>query len=238
VVEGEEQRAAVVPFDGFIAEASARAGDTVSAGQVLARLDDRDLRLEEVKAQAERAQLQQKYRDAAAKHDRVSARILSAQIAETDARLHLVEERLARTRIAAPFDGIIVTGDLSQKLGSPVQQGQVLFEITPLTAYRIILQVDERYVSDVAEEQNGRLVLTGLVSEALPFKVSKITPVSTAEEGKNCFRVEAALNNADPRIRPGMEGVGKILVDERNLFLIWTEPLWDWLRMAAWKWTP
>jgi hypothetical protein len=123
-------------------------------------------------------------------------------------------------------------------LGSPVQQGQVLFEITPLTAYRIILQVDERYVSDVAEEQDGRLVLTGLVSEALPFKVSKITPVSTAEEGKNCFRVEAALDSADPRIRPGMEGVGKILVEERNLFLIWTEPLWDWLRMAAWKWTP
>jgi RND family efflux transporter MFP subunit len=238
VVEGEEQRAAVVPFDGFIAEASSRAGDTVSAGQVLARLDDRDLRLEEAKAQAERAQLQQKYRDAAAKHDRVSAHILSAQIAETDARLHLVEERLARTRITVPFDGIVVTGDLSQKLGSPVQQGQVLFEITPLTAYRIILQVDERYVSDIAEKQNGRLVLTGLVSEALPFKVSKITPVSTAEEGKNCFRVEAALNNADPRIRPGMEGVGKILVDERNLFLIWTEPLWDWLRMAAWKWTP
>jgi len=238
VVEGEEQRAVVVPFDGFIAEASARAGDTVSAGQMLARLDDRDLRLEEAKAQAERAQLQQKYRDAAAKHDRVSARILSAQIAETDARLHLVEERLARTRIAAPFDGIVVTGDLSQKLGSPVQQGQVLFEITPLTAYRIILQVDERYVSDVAEEQDGRLVLAGLLSEALPFKVSKITPVSTAEEGKNVFRVEAALKNADPRIRPGMEGVGKIFVDDRNLFLIWTEPLWDWLRLAAWKWTP
>jgi RND family efflux transporter MFP subunit len=238
VVEGEEQRAAVVPFDGFIAEASSRAGDTVSAGQVLARLDDKDLRLEEAKAQAERAQLQQKYRDAAAKHDRVSARILLAQIAETDARLHLVEERLTRTRIAAPFDGIVATGDLSQKLGSPVQQGQVLFEITPLTAYRIILQVDERYVSDVAEEQDGRLVLAGLVSEALPFKVSKITPVSTAEEGKNVFRVEAALNNADPRIRPGMEGVGKILIDERNLFVIWTEPLWDWLRLTVWKWTP
>jgi RND family efflux transporter MFP subunit len=238
VIEGEEQRAAVVPFDGFIAEAGARAGDTVSGGQVLARLDDRDLRLEEAKAQAERAQLQQKYRDAEAKHDRVSARILSAQIAETDARLHLVEERLARTRVAAPFDGIIVTGDLSQKLGSPVQQGQVLFEIAPLTAYRIILQVDERFVSDLAEEQDGRLVFTGLLSEALPFKVSKITPVSTAEEGKNVFRVEAALNNTDPRIRPGMEGVGKILVDERNLFLIWTEPLWDWLRLTVWKWTP
>jgi len=38
VIEGEEQRAAVVPFDGFIAEAGARAGDTVSGGQVLARL--------------------------------------------------------------------------------------------------------------------------------------------------------------------------------------------------------
>ena len=47
VIEGEVQRAAVAPFEGYIAESPARAGDVVKAGQLLARLDDRDLLLEQ-----------------------------------------------------------------------------------------------------------------------------------------------------------------------------------------------
>ena len=32
-----------------------------------------------------------------------------------------VEERLARSRLVAPFDGLVVSGDLTQQLGSPVE---------------------------------------------------------------------------------------------------------------------
>ena len=42
---------------------------------------------------------------------------------------------------------------------------------------------------------------------------TKITPVSTAKDGRNLFRVEAELGaHADERLRPGMEGVAKIEV--------------------------
>ena len=47
VVEGAIQRAAVAPFDGHIAQSFVRAGDTVQAGQALARLEDRELLLEQ-----------------------------------------------------------------------------------------------------------------------------------------------------------------------------------------------
>ncbi len=238
VVEGEQLRAAVVPFEGYVTEAHVRAGDTVREGDLLASLDDQDLQLEAAKVRATRAQLEQKYREAAAKHDRASARILAAQIRETEAELRLVEQRLARTRIVAPFDGLIVTGDLSQKLGTPVTKGEVLFEITPLEAYRVILHVDERDISRVGESQEGRLVLAGLTGEALPFTVNTVTPVSIQEEGTNVFRVEAALGATGVRLRPGMEGVGKIVVGEARLLWIWTHPLWDWLRLTVWKWTP
>ena len=40
------------------------------------------------------------------------------------------------------------------------------------------------------------------------------------------------------RLRPGMEGVGKVLVGERPLLWIWAHPLLDWLRLGWWRWLP
>jgi hypothetical protein len=53
LVEGAVQRAAVAPFEGYLREAPARAGDTVKAGQLLAVLDDKDLQLERVRWESE-----------------------------------------------------------------------------------------------------------------------------------------------------------------------------------------
>ncbi len=56
VVEGAIQRAAVAPFDGHIAQSFVRAGDTVHAGEVLCRLEDRELLLEHDRLTSEREQ--------------------------------------------------------------------------------------------------------------------------------------------------------------------------------------
>jgi biotin carboxyl carrier protein len=238
VVEGAVQRAAVAPFEGFIAEAPVRAGDTVRAGQLLVRLEDRDLRLERVKLVAERDQQLRKYHDALAKHDRPAAGILMAQAGQSAAQIALVDEKLARTRVTAPSDGVVVSGDLSQLLGSPVEQGKLLFEIAPLDAYRIILKVDDRDIAFVVNGQHGRLVLSGLGGDPLQFQVSKVTSVSTPLEGHNYFRVEAQLEAPRIGVRPGMEGVGKIIVDHRKLAWIWTRSLIDWMRITFWTWMP
>src|SRR5205085_10411059 len=66
LLEGSLQRAAVAPFQGYVAEALVRAGDRVRKGQALAVLDDRDLRLERARWQSEREQAERKYRDALA----------------------------------------------------------------------------------------------------------------------------------------------------------------------------
>lgn len=237
-VEGVVQRAIAAPFDGFIKEASLRAGQTVEAGQVIARLDDRDLVLERTKLVSQREQYLKQYREAMANRDRVQIEIVGAQIAQVEAQLALTEERLARTALIAPLAGVIVSGDLSQSLGSPVQQGQVLFEIAPLDGYRVALQVDEREIGEVEVGQKGELVVSSMPRDRFPFEVTSITPVNTAREGRNFFKVEARLEQANPRLRPGMEGVGKIHVDERKLVWIWTHSLTDWLRLQLWSWLP
>jgi multidrug efflux pump subunit AcrA (membrane-fusion protein) len=126
---------------------------------------------------------------------------------------------------------------MSQSLGAPVQKGQVLFQLAPLDSYRVILQVDERDIADVVTGQKGQLALSGSPADHLPFEVRRITPVSTTTEGRNYFRVEAHLENTD-RLRPGMEGVGKIEVDNRLLAWIWTHQAMDWLRLKVWNWVP
>jgi len=238
LVEGEVQRAAVAPFDGYIAQAMVRAGDTVHAGQVLAVLDDRDIRLEQVRWQSEREQAASKYREAFAKHDRANARILAAQLNQAEAQLALAEEKLARTRLVAPFDAVVVSGDLSQLLGAPVEQGKVLFEMAPLDAYRVVLKVDERDIAYVGAGQRGELALTGIAEARLPFTVKSVTSVSTPQEGRNFFRVEAQLADTSVNVRPGMEGVGKVEVGERRLVWIWTRNFVNWLRVSLWAWLP
>ena len=238
VVEGAVQRAAVAPFDGFIAESRVRAGETVKRGQVLCRLDDKDLKLEQVRWTAERDQADRKYRQALAAQDRASASVVAAQIEQAQAQLSLVEEKLARATLVAPFDGIVVSGDLSQLLGSPVEVGKVLFEVAPLDAYRVIVNVDERDISFVKAGQKGELALSGIPYEKIQFEVKLVTPVSTPLEGGNFFRVEARIEGNSEHLRPGMEGIAKIAVGERRLIWIWTHGLVDWLRLWSWKWMP
>ena len=55
-IEGLVRRVIVAPTDGFIKEATARAGDTVRAGDLLAALDDRDLVLQRLRWVTERQQ--------------------------------------------------------------------------------------------------------------------------------------------------------------------------------------
>jgi len=238
-IEGEIQHAMTAPFQGYVRESASRAGDTVKKGQVLARLDDRDLKLERVRLQAQREQYNKQFREAMAKRDRTQVRLVTSQIGQVEAQLALVEEQLSRMEIAAPFDGVIVSGDLTQAIGAPTERGQVLFEIAPLEGYRVVLQVDERSIGDVRVGQRGQLVLAAMPGESLPIVIEKITPVSAAKEGRNVFRVEASLDT-DPgmRLRPGLEGVGKIDVDTRHLVWIWTRELVNWIRLKWWQWTP
>lgn len=238
VIEGAVQRAAVAPFEGYVGESLVRAGDTVRQGQVLCRLDDKDLVLERTRGAAEREQLLGKYRQAFALQDRANMQIVAAQISQAEAQLALAEEKLARATLVAPFDGIVVSGDLSQLLGTPVEQGKVLFEIAPLDAYRVILQVDERDIADVRLGLPGELALSGLPHQTMAFSVKQITPVTTPQEGRNHFRVEAQIDQPSEHLRPGMEGVGKIAIGERKLVWIWTHSLVDWLRLTLWNWLP
>ncbi|UUZ69417.1 HlyD family efflux transporter periplasmic adaptor subunit [Polaromonas sp. P2-4] len=238
VIEGEVQRVVAAPFEGFIGASQVRAGDTVKKGQPLAQLDDRDLRIEQVRWSSERDQYDNRLREAMATHDMTAVQVIGAQLRQAQAQLALVTEKNRTRDLTAPYDGIVVSGDLSQQIGSPVESGKKLFEIAPLKSYRVILQVDEREIRHVYPSQTGQIVITGIAGEPMPLTVLKVTPVATAQDGKNFFRVEASLDRQPERLRPGMEGVGKIEVGSRRLWWVLTHTFTDWLTLSLWTWLP
>jgi RND family efflux transporter MFP subunit len=236
VVEGSVQRTIAAPLDGYIDTVEVRPGDTVSDGQLLGTLDDSDLRLQSLKWTTLLQQMTTESREAMARHDRAQVSINNAKIEQARAELELIDEQLARTRLVAPYDGVIIEGDLSQLLGTPVSRGDLLFKVAPLRGYRIILKVDERDIAPVRGGQQGVLILASMPGEKLPFVVEKTTPVSTPGDGQNYFRVEANLTDPPSQLQPGMEGVGKIELGEANLFWLWTRDLFNWLRLQTWTW--
>ena len=88
------------------------ADNLVVAPALLGRLDDRELLLERRKWVGLREQLRKEYRDALATLDRARVNIISARISQAEAQLDLIEGNLQRTRLVAPFAGVVVRGDL------------------------------------------------------------------------------------------------------------------------------
>lgn len=233
-LEGSVERVIVAPFAGYVAEAFHKAGDQVNRSEVLVALDDKDIQLERIKWLGQKEQLRRQYWTAVDKQDRSEVRILNAQIAQADAQIALFDEQLRRSKVTAPFDGIVVSGDLSQSLGEPVERGKVLFKVAPLDDYRVVLNIDERDVSEIKLGQLGHVALSALPSTLLPIVVERITPVSTPAEGTNTFRVETRLLEAPPVLRPGMLGTGKIEIEDRKLIWIWAHRLIDWIHVQIW----
>ncbi|HOS77635.1 MAG TPA: efflux RND transporter periplasmic adaptor subunit, partial [Syntrophales bacterium] len=238
VLEGSVTRSIVVPMDGYIQESFVKAGHTIPKDAVMCRMDGRDLELERQNWLGRKRQYERQYQEAVAKHNRAEASIISAQLDQAEAQIALVDKKRSQIVIRAPFTGIVIRGDLSQRLGGTVAKGEEIFQMAPLDAYRLILKVDEQRITDVSEGKKGVLVLSSMAGHPFGFTVRKITPITTAAEGRNYFRVEADLEQASPRLRPGMEGVGKIDVDRRRIISIWTRDLIDWFRLELWSWLP
>jgi len=235
-VEGEIQRVLVAPVDGFLKQSLVRPGDRVKVGHVLAELAEQDLQLEHNRWASELAQHENAYAAAMARADRTQLVISQARADEARAQLALVDEQLGRTRIEAPFDGVVIRGDLSQSLGSPVQRGDVLLTVAPRERFRVIVEVDERDIGRVRVGQPGSLALSALPWDTLAVKVTRVTPMANAVEGRNVFEVEAALDAQPDTLRPGLRGVARIAVGREPLLWAWTHRLTEWLRLGVWSW--
>ena len=107
-----------------------------------------------------------------------------------------VDAKLERARVEAPFDGLVIQGDLRPSIGAPVKQGDVLMTVARTEDFRVVAEIDERDIQPVAVGQRGSIALSALPWSSLPIEVTRITPVSTPVEGSNIFEVEGEASRA------------------------------------------
>ncbi len=235
-LEGATQQVMVAPQDAFIKSSLVRAGDIVKSGQLLVEFNKRDLILESKKLLSQQNKISKEYQEALAKRERAQVSILSAQLSQAKAQYELVEEKLKRSKLKAPFSGVVVSGDLSQSIGAPVEKGEQLFEIASLGDYRVALSVDDHDVSKVKIGQRGSLRLVGLPYDPLSITITRIIPVASAKNGGNYFRVEATIADKDKNIlRPGMQGIAKVEVSRESVLWVWTHSVIERLRLWLWS---
>lgn len=234
VLEPRLVRIVSAPFNGYLKSAFVRAGDLVDEGSIMASMEDNELRLEKIKSISQLEQNNKQYTDALAARDRSQARIFSAQMAQAQAQLSAAESKLERAAMRAPFDALVVSGDLSQRIGGSVAQGEELFRLSPMQDYRLSLFVSEFNINQIKQGQTGRVVLSSMPDEHFDFEVETLTPVTEVREGSTLFRVEARLLQNDAQFRPGLVGVAKVSAGERHLIDIWTHDFRAWLSLKLW----
>ena len=236
-LEGAIQRTLTAPNDGFIKQVLLRPGDFVEAGAVMVELEDTDLLLEKRRLSNELSQLEGSYGAALASKDRTQFAVTVARMEETKARLNLIDQQLQRVQIKAPFDGVLIQGDLTQSLGAPVKQGDALMVLAPSDDYRVILEVGEADIAYLAPGGHGVLALAAEPSRKHPVEITRLTPMATVRDARNVFEAEAKLvGNHSGTLRPGLKGVAKLEVGRRPLAWLALHDLWHWWRFKWWAW--
>jgi len=223
------------PFDGYIDKVHVKVGDLAREGAPLLSLDIRELLLEESTAVANQNRYFREAEKARAQGAIADMVIATAMEAQAKARLSLVRYHLDHADVKTPFSGIVVEGELHELLGAPVKKGDVLFKVARLEKMYAELKVDERDIHEIAAQATGEIAFVSRPDLTFPIKLERIDPVAVVDKEANVFLVRALFpEQAGPWWRPGMSGVAKINVGDRNILWIFTHRTIDFLRMYLW----
>ena len=192
------------------------------------RTDEILKKLTEAQGRSEHADLTAQKADGEGKT--ADSLIAKAEGKEAQADVDLYNLLLREATLAAPFDGIILSGDIDQRQESRVQTGQVLFEVAPQEKPRAELAVAERDIQELQVGQLVRLATNSYAGQEFLAHVERIVPEGVVHDGENTFKVLAVLDQQADWMRPGMAGEARVDTTRRSLAWIWTHRLIDFLR--------
>ena len=191
---------------GVIREIFLDKGSRASAGDAIAKIDDKVLSadVDQARARAELASQTWERRKRLWEEDQVGSEIayLEAKFGQQQAAANLagLEERLARTVIRAPFSGIFDERHI--EVGSMVSPGQSVGRLVDLNPVRVVAGVPERYAADVVVGAQATLFFDVLGDELFSAPVRYVG--STVDPGNRTFLIEVVLPNPNGLIKPQM----------------------------------
>lgn len=217
VFEPETKQYLSSPIQGRIASCEVRPGDRVEKGQLMARLDDDQLRRDLATAQAEYDGANKRNDSALA--TRASGNYALAQIEMNQAKwkIESIEDQLRRLEIRATTAGIVVQGDWHRSIGMPLTLGQSLFEVAELesmTAEVRLLASDLAQIN-VGDEVSIRSDASGVAT--FRGKISRIEPRATVIDDAAVFVADVIIHDRELQLRPGMKATAQINAGWKSL---------------------
>jgi multidrug efflux pump subunit AcrA (membrane-fusion protein) len=231
-----------VPFDGLIGSVpkGAEAGRPVHQGDLLVQMDTQEANLRLLDSQAKLNQAL-KERDENQKNGKLAeAKQAEFRAQQAQATLDLARYDLDRSRIVSPIDGMIIAGDLSDKIGAAVKTGELLFQVAPLEDMVVVARVSDRDIGLVHGEYSqagptgGDIATKAFPARTFPFVVERIVPLALPKDGKNAFEVRGRLSGSAEWLKPGMEGYAHFDTGKHSLMWIGTRRIRDQLRLWLW----
>lgn len=235
IVRSDEVAFVATPFDGYLDKVSVKAGDTVKEGDLLVQLNTEDLLLQRSSATADISRHQREMEKARATRSLAEMRISESLIEQSKSQLKLVDHRLEQSRIISDFNGIVVEGDLRQRIGAPVKQGEALFRMARMDSLYLEADLGERDFHEIAKDGTGEVAFLSRPDLVFPIKISQIESAAIPRDDGNVFLIRGDFDaDIQDWWRPGMSGLAKLHVGERRLIWIFTHRTIDFLRMWFW----
>jgi len=195
------RRVYAAPFDrAILSETMVLPGQIVRKDDPLFRFEDEELQLALREARSKLTETQAKLEVHFAKQEMAEVKIAKAQIEDLTAQVDILEHRIARAVVYATFDGVVLSGDLRQLIGSPFQMGQTLLEVAPLRDLLLFVEAEQGDVALVEVGQNGTFATKARPNVTLDFIVEKVRPMSEVREQANVFIIEAHVYNGPHRL--------------------------------------
>lgn len=216
-IEAVQQVALRPDVDGRIVELLFREGTRVAAGAPLVKIDDGELQAQVARARAERDLARQsldRTRELLAAKAAATADLERAEATSRSAQaaLDLLELRLERTTVRAPFAGVI--GQRTVSVGDYVTSQSELLTITTVSPQRAVFSVPERHANALGLGQVVTFRVAALPGRTFSARVDFVDPVVTLPG--RVILVKAVASNADGALQPGMFIEARLATETRS----------------------
>ena len=207
---------------GRIAQLHFREGQRVEAGALLVSLDDSITRAELAQAQANLNLAEKNFQRAQMlfKRGASNAQALdeaSAQQQASRASLALSQARLDKTRILAPYDGVLGLRAVSP--GDYLSEGQDIVNLEVLDPLKVDFRIPQKAVSQIRLKQVIEISLDAYPGERFNGEIFAINP--RLDEAGRSQAIRAHISNSDGRLSPGQfVRVSVILAERPNALVI------------------
>ncbi|MEN9481120.1 MAG: hypothetical protein RLZZ298_2515 [Pseudomonadota bacterium] len=202
---------------GRIAAIGFKDGAIVSKGTVLVTLD---AAVQEAELQQAKANLALAQTSFQRNQELVAKKFLSQQALDTSsanlkvqqATVQLAEAKVGKTRVKAPFNGMLGLRNVS--VGDYVKEGQDLINIEDIATLRMDFKLPESYLGRVSKGQAVELTSDALPGQSFKAVLDAVDPL--VDQNGRAISARARLDNASGKLRPGMFVRVRLLFGDRK----------------------